>query len=1298
MRNILLAALILGISAAAVLGGVVVRNYHFDNPSVIETGDRTYIEMAGCQLTGIPGQPAMPAYGISILLPPGEAIVSVEVSTGERIVTATGVFIDPVQMPIIISKFGPFSPTPPDAAIYSMNGLFPQDLSQNVRTEYMCGYSLGYLALVPAQYNPALGEVSYYPDITVRVITAPSEKAAAAHNQNYRGKQLDRMRLTGKVENPETAETYGEIITAGTDEPEFPYLLITTETLHPAFQPLIDFKTECGLTVEVVYVDDIYSTYGGSDHQSQIRNCIIDYYQNYAATYVLLGGDVEFLPHRGLWATLAGETDNDIPGDIYYGGLDGNWDSNSNGNFGEEGEGDLAAEVIIGRASVGDLGQAGRFVNKQMMYQTAPVEEEIETALMAGEDLGWTIWGSDLKEEVRLGTGATAGFPANFFVRTLYDIPGWSWSAMGDLLPILNSGPNIVNHMGHANTDYMMKFYNSGVNDNNMTNNGVNHNFYIVYSQGCYCGSFDNRTTSGSYTTADCITELFSSISNGAVAMITNSRYGWGEYSSTNGPSQYYDREFFDALFGEDISKIGEVNQDSKEDNIPFMSNATLWCYYEINLFADPTLDIWTAAPVTLNPSYNPAVFVGQSEFTITVPGMEGALCAITLNGELLGSAYTNASGEAEIEFSGPIVSMDTLSLMVTAHNCIPYSGSITVITPDMPYMVVEEALVNDEDTGDNDQILDLGETAYLSVTFSNVGLQQAVDVTGTLNIDDEYVTIIDDNVTLGNFTPVSTQALTEAFCLAIAENAPDGHEITAIITLRDEADSTWVQEFDFVISAPIAQVYGTEIGDADMRLNPGDTCELTVSLVNNGSGEVRDAAAVIMTDSPYLTFNASQAGILLITGGETGELLPAFNLTVSADCPDNIVIPVYLEISDNCGYQAELILELAVGGFFDNFENGLGEWTHNSVTLGWEDQWDMVDYSNYSPGGVNSWHFGIDGGNYGDHTDGGLVTPVMLMEQDAKLTFWHKMQAEESSAYPGQCYDGGIVEMSLNGSAYFQIIPEGGYPYAVRYGSSGGCALMQGALCYSGEFDWQQAVFDLSIYPAGDVRFRFRFSSDGGDNMEGWFVDDVEFIYLSEQLPPSNVQADLNVAEVHLTWNSPNANPPEFGVKGSGQRDAESLQSYKVYRDSQVIAENIGTLEYYDDLTGMPEGAYAYQVSAVYAEGESELSPEIIVNYPEAGVNIGLSSVPEVYFLDQNFPNPFNPQTNFRFGLPEGSYISLVIYNIQGQETAKLAEGYRPAGYYNIVWDAEAMPSGIYFFRLEAGSFVKSGKMLLLK
>ena len=92
-------------------------------------------------------------------------------------------------------------------------------------------------------------------------------------------------------------------------------------------------------------------------------------------------------------------------------------------------------------------------------------------------------------------------------------------------------------------------------------------------------------------------------------------------------------------------------------------------------------------------------------------------------------------------------------------------------------------------------------------------------------------------------------------------------------------------------------------------------------------------------------------------------------------------------------------------------------------------------------------------------------------------------------------------------------------------------------------------------------------------------------------------------------------------------------------------------------------------------------------------------------YHLSNNYPNPFNPQTKISFSVSKGSFITLKVYDLLGREVVTLAQEKKQAGEYSITWNAEGMPGGVYFYRLEAtnianpkDSFVQVKKLILIK
>jgi hypothetical protein len=105
-----------------------------------------------------------------------------------------------------------------------------------------------------------------------------------------------------------------------------------------------------------------------------------------------------------------------------------------------------------------------------------------------------------------------------------------------------------------------------------------------------------------------------------------------------------------------------------------------------------------------------------------------------------------------------------------------------------------------------------------------------------------------------------------------------------------------------------------------------------------------------------------------------------------------------------------------------------------------------------------------------------------------------------------------------------------------------------------------------------------------------------------------------------------------------------------------------------------------------------------ITINEPVNTLYVQGLEIPTAYELFQNYPNPFNPSTNIGFTLPEAAPVKLMVINTLGETVQILADEYLTAGSYEYTFNAAGLPSGIYFYRIDTGTFSKVKKMLLLK
>lgn len=92
------------------------------------------------------------------------------------------------------------------------------------------------------------------------------------------------------------------------------------------------------------------------------------------------------------------------------------------------------------------------------------------------------------------------------------------------------------------------------------------------------------------------------------------------------------------------------------------------------------------------------------------------------------------------------------------------------------------------------------------------------------------------------------------------------------------------------------------------------------------------------------------------------------------------------------------------------------------------------------------------------------------------------------------------------------------------------------------------------------------------------------------------------------------------------------------------------------------------------------------------------IDEVPTEFLLSQNYPNPFNPSTKIKYSAPQASNVVIKVFDILGNEIATLMDEEKSVGNYELTWNAENLPSGVYFYQIKAGTFIQTKKMLLLK
>jgi photosystem II stability/assembly factor-like uncharacterized protein len=181
-----------------------------------------------------------------------------------------------------------------------------------------------------------------------------------------------------------------------------------------------------------------------------------------------------------------------------------------------------------------------------------------------------------------------------------------------------------------------------------------------------------------------------------------------------------------------------------------------------------------------------------------------------------------------------------------------------------------------------------------------------------------------------------------------------------------------------------------------------------------------------------------------------------------------------------------------------------------------------------------------------------------------------------------------------------------------------------------------------------------------------------------------TSFKADVVPEGIQLSWTTATEkNNNGFAVER--RTDASSFEQIAFVSGNGTTLER-NEYTYID--SKVSAGKYIYRLKQTDYDGTYSYSGEVEVNI----------ELPSVFTLDQNYPNPFNPVTMIKYSLPTNVFVSLSVYNSLGEKVGTLVNSIQDAGNYEVSFDASGLSSGIYFYKLEAGAFTSSKKMILLK
>ena len=948
--NLLLTLVLL---ASITFAGTIRKTYYFSIPKIEYNNGYHTITFQQTLLTGIAGEPALPYYAVSLLIPPGEVATSVEF-IGENEVALDGNFkLFPYQnsKPLSDAYKSEFQISD---KVYKSNINYPQKSTGGLSTGYLVGYGIAMSTFTPVKYIPGQGKVTYYKKVTIVIETATNNKAVEALN-NQTSSIIAKSRLLNFAQNPEDIVLYNS--SQKRSDNNYSLLIITPDQFTNGFNELRNIYLSRGISSEIFTTEYISTNISGQDLQEKIRNFIIQEYQESSIDYVILGGDVEHIPYRGFYCYVqsgSGYTTSDIPADLYYSALDGTWNDDGDNDWGEPDEDDLLPEVAVARYPFSNASELEKIIHKSISYQNNPVLGEFTNPLLVGENLysGPDTWGRDYLDLLigeRSDNGYTTyGIPENYPIDSLYEHDG-SWNGT-TLINEINQGKQFIHHVGHASPNYVAHLYTSDITNSNFyAVNGIDHNYTLLQTHGCDCGSFDNN---------DCILEKMVTIDNFAVSVIGNSRYGWFNEGQTEGPSAHLHREMVDALYHEKINHLGSAFVESKIQTAPWVEapgqweeGALRWNFYDINILGDPALSVWTAEPIDIDVINENEIAIGTTSTDVNVSSNGMSLrdftCSILKDGILYATGVTDIGGDATLTFEPEITEIGDALLIVVGYNCLPDTTSISFISAENAYVIYTSHEIIDTE-GNNNGIADFGEAISLTVSLSNIGTEDATDVTANITIDDEYISLSDSIEVYGFIAADETIFRIEAFSFNVSNSVPDQH--TVVFHLVCESEGVfWMSDFEIIINAPLPEIGDMIIddntgGNGNGQLDPGESAITTIPAINAGHSDCSIAEFELVSSSPYITINPNYINLNGLLADETK--LTEFNVDVDNATPIGTLATFDGELT-TCEYTSQKTFYSNIGLLIENFESG--DFTSFEWHLGGNTSWQIVTENSFN-------------------------------------------------------------------------------------------------------------------------------------------------------------------------------------------------------------------------------------------------------------------------------------------------------------------------------------------------------------
>jgi hypothetical protein len=450
-------------------------------------------------------------------------------------------------------------------------------------------------------------------------------------------------------------------------------VIITPDSLAGEFEPLVRWHDRMGIKSTVRTMEWVHSTYAGGDDAERIRRFLRDAYTDWGTVYVLLGGDPLLVPVRVIDVPemVASVGRSDMPTDVYYTNLDGNWNDDGDGTIGEFLGGnpdkvDGLPDIFVGRALVSSAAEARIFVDKTMNYARAEKPGEWqETAVM----LAQVLWPETETDGAKYAEEILPHLPDDFTIHRLYqnyrEYPGAVSENVANVLSYVGGGCNVVSHIGHGDelrldlgTEFMQRFQIESLDNDSM--------FCFVFMMNC--SAADPRVES--------VAKAFTKNPHGgAFAVMGNSSLSF-PYTGEN-----IQISFYDLVFADEALSIGAGSALCRLAYLGDRPQAW-WMYLNYILVGDPVVSLWKGRARSLEVSDVGEMGLADSVYSVEVTdggvGVSGAKVVMMGERGEYGVGVTGGDGIAEVGYRP--LGLGNAEMVVSREGYLMYEDSVEVV------------------------------------------------------------------------------------------------------------------------------------------------------------------------------------------------------------------------------------------------------------------------------------------------------------------------------------------------------------------------------------------------------------------------------------------------------------------------------------------------------------------------------------------------------------------------------------------------------------------------------------------